>query len=147
MKISINIRPDADDTEIVVNCPRLTPETEKIIAALRLIDCQLSVRDESTYTLLDPGSVIYVEAIDRKTFVYTDQKVYESDLRLYELESKLNDLGFCKISKSCIVNLRRIRALKADVEHRIRICTDNGETLIASRMYANELREKLGVNS
>ena len=145
MKISINVNPALEDTEISVSCPKLTPETEKIIAALRLIDSQLSVRSDDTYTLLDPGKVIYVEAIDRKTFVYTDDKVYESDLRLYELESSLSDLGFFKISKSCIVNLHRIQALKADVEHRIRIYTDNGEQLIASRMYANDLREKLGV--
>lgn len=145
MKITINLKPELEDTEISVSCPKLTPETEKIIAALRLIDSQLSVRDADTYHLLDPFDVIYVEAVDRKTFVYTSDKMYESDLRLYELESRLTDLGFCKISKSCIVNIRRIKSLRADVEHRIRIFLDNGEQIIASRMYSDELREKIGV--
>lgn len=145
MKITININPQLEDTEIAVSCPKLTPETEKIIAALRLIDSQLSVRDVDTYHLIDPYDAIYVEAIERKTFVYTSDKVYESDLKLYELESKLCDIGFCKISKSCIVNLRRIKSLRADVEHRIRIMLDNGEQIVDSRMYSDELREKLGV--
>lgn len=145
MKITIDLIPDKPDTEITVSCGSLTPEIEKLLATLRILDRQLTVRDEDSVHLLDLNDIIYIEAVERSTFVYTAGKVYESDFRLYELEHQLSDSGFFRISKSCLVRLRKIRSLRSDIDRRIRITMDNGEQLIASRMYADELRQKLGV--
>ena len=145
MKISIHITPEQEDTELIVSCKKLTPEIERMIATLRMMDNQLTVRLDDTIHILDVYEILYVEAVDRKTFVYTENQVFESDFRLYELEGQLPDSYFFRINKSCIVNLRKIKTLKADLERRIRITMDNGEQLIASRMYADELRKRLGV--
>ena len=77
--------------------------------------------------------------------MYTNEHVYETELKLYELEEKLTARYFIRVSKSCIVNLKRIKMLKTDLERRIKITMDNGEQIIASRMYAENLRKKLGV--
>lgn len=145
MKITIDLIPGKEDTDITVSCGTLTPEIEKLLATLRILDRQLTVRCEDSVHLLDLDEIIYIEAVERNTFVYTAEKVYESDFRLYELESQLSDSGFFRISKSCIVRLRKIKSLKSDIDRKIRITMENGEQLIASRMYADELRQKLGV--
>ena len=145
MIISIRITPEQEDTELTVSCRKLTPEIERMIATLRMMDNQLTVRLDDTIHILDVYEILYVEAVDRKTFVYTKDQVFESDFRLYELEGQLSDSYFFRINKSCIVNLRKIKTLKADLERRIRITMDNEEQLIASRMYADELRKRLGV--
>ena len=145
MIISIRIIPEQEDTELTVSCRKLTPEIERMIATLRMMDNQLTVRLDDTIHILDVYEILYVEAVDRKTFVYTKDQVFESDFRLYELEGQLSDSYFFRINKSCIVNLRKIKTLKADLERRIRITMDNEEQLIASRMYADELRKRLGV--
>lgn len=145
MKLSIHITPDRAETEIVVSCPQLTPEIEKIVASLRMLDNQLTVRSHGAVHLLDPFEALYMESVDRKTFVYTPEQVYETDLRLYELEERLSSQYFFRISKSCIVNLKKIKTLQADLERRIRLTMDNGEQLVASRLYADALRKKLGV--
>lgn len=146
MKISINIDPDLIDTEIIINCRTLTAETEKIIAALRMTDNQLTViKDDETH-ILDISRIAYIETVDRRTFVYTESDCYESKLKLYEMEEKLCSGSFLRISKSCIVRLKYIRSLKADLDRRIRITLENGEQLIASRQYADELKKRLGVN-
>lgn len=145
MKISIQITPEQEDTELIVSCKRLTPEIERMIATLRMMDNQLTVRSDDTIHILDVCEILYIEAVDRKTFVYTKDQVFESDFRLYELEGELSDGYFFRINKSCIVNLRKIKTLKADLERRIRITMDNEEQLVASRMYADELRKRLGV--
>lgn len=147
MKISINIDPKLGDTEIVVNCPGITAETESIIAALRMANNQLTVtKDEETH-ILDISTIAYIETVDRKTFVYTENDCYESKMKLYEMDAGLCDSigGFLRISKSCIVRLKYIRSLKADLDRRIRITLENGEQLIASRQYADELKKRLGV--
>ena len=145
MQIHIKVDSQVEETTIQVNCNRLTPEIEKLLATLRMLDKQLLVkRDEETH-ILDVGKIIYMEAIDRKTFVYTISDIYESPLRLYELEEKLEDYGFYRVSKSCILQLRNIQSLKADFDRRIRVTMENGEQLMVSRQYADELKKKLGV--
>ena len=145
MKITIDLVPGKPDTEITVSCGTLTPEIEKLLATLRILDRKLTVKKNDSVHLLDLGTVIYIEAVERSTFVYTNDQVYESDFRLYELEQQLADSGFFRVSKSCLVCLKKIKSLKADIDRRIRITMENDEQIIASRMYADELRRKLGV--
>ena len=148
MKISINIDPELTDTEIIINCGGITAETESIIAALRMANNQLTVIKDSETHILDISKIAYIETVDRKTFVYTANDCYESKLKLYEGDDKLcNSCGsnFLRISKSCIVRLKYIRSLKAELDRRIRITLENGEQLIASRQYADELKKRLGV--
>ena len=145
MKISINVDEAVKDIEITISCNRLTPEIEKMLATLRILDRQLmATKGEETY-LLDVAKVIYLESVDRKTFVYTGESVYESSLKLYELEQQLDECGFFRASKSCLVQLKYIKSLKADINRRIRVTLENGEQIIVSRQYAEELKKKLGV--
>ena len=94
---------------------------------------------------MDVSKVIYLESVDRKTFVYTGENVYESSLKLYELEQQLDECGFFRASKSCLVQLKYIKSLKADINRKIRVTLENGEQIIVSRQYAEELKKKLGV--
>lgn len=145
MKISINVDADISDTEIQISCSRLTPEIERILATLRILDKQLMAKKgEETY-LLEVSRVIYLESVDRRTYVYTSEEVYESSLKLYELEQQLEEYGFFRVSKFCVLQLRYIRSLKADINRRIRITLENGEQIMVSRQYAEGLKQKLGV--
>lgn len=145
MKISINIDPGLVDTEIVINCGSLTAETENIIAALRMANNQITVLRDGETHILDISKIAYIETVDRRTFVYTEKDCYESKLKLYEMDEKLCSSSFLRISKSCIVRLKYIRSLKAELDRRLRITLENGEQLIASRQYADELKKRLGV--
>lgn len=145
MKIEIDVREEYQDTEVKIFCNRLTPDIEKIIATLRILNRQLTVKKEGEIYLLDVCEVIYAESIDKKTFVYTGTEVYESDFKLYELEQQLNQCGFFRASKSCMVQLKYIRSLKADINRKVRATLENGEQIMISRQYADELKRKLGV--
>lgn len=145
MKIEINVDDKFEETCISISCKGLTPELEKVLAIMRILDKQLvAIRDGETF-LLDVSRIIYIEAMERKTFVYTKDGVYESGLRLYELEEQLEECGFCRVSKSSLVQLRSIKSLKSDINRRIRVTLDNGEVIIASRQYADGIKRKLGI--
>lgn len=145
MKISINVNADIPDTEILISCSHLTPEIERVLATLRILDKQITAKKgEETY-LLEVSKVIYLESVDRRTYVYTLEEVYESGLKLYELEQQLEEYGFFRVSKSCVIQLKYIRSLKADINRRIRVTLENGEQIIVSRQYAEGLKQKLGV--
>lgn len=145
MKITIQADEQTRETQIAITCNRLTPEVEKIISMLRILDMKLTgIKDGETY-LLDAGNVLYLESVDKKTFLYTMDTVYESNLKLYELESQLQELGFFRAGKSCIIHLKHIVSLKADINRRIRVTLSNKEQVLVSRQYSDELKTRLGV--
>lgn len=145
MKIKINVDENAADMEITITCKKLTPKVEKILATLRMMDSQMVGRKNNEIYLLDIARIIYIESVERKCFVYTADEVYESEFPLYELEQQLAEYGFFRISRSFLIHLPSIQSLKADINRRIRITMSNGEQIIASRQYADELKKRLGV--
>lgn len=145
MKIEVLVDEKAEDLHISVTCKQLTPDIEKLLATLRMMNQQLTAKkNEETY-LLDIAQIIYIESVDRKCFIYTSDEVYESDFRLYELEQQLEKYGFFRVSKSFLVHLQNIQSLKAEINRKIRVTMSNGEQIIASRQYADALKKRLGV--
>ena len=145
MKINLDIDGKYDDIEVIIRAPHLNNDIERMVAMMRMIDMQIAVRKDNETVLLDTDKILYVEAVDRKTFVYTNADTYESELKLYELEQQLVERDFLRISKQSIVTLRKIKSLKTDVNRKIRITLQNGEQIVVSRMYSDELRRKLGL--
>ena len=145
MKIEIDINEKYSDTEVTIRSGKLTGDVEKLIALMRMVNKQIAVKQEEETYLLDTEKIMYFESVDRKTFVYTEKEVYETDLKLYELEQDLFENDFLRISKQTIVNIRMIKSLKTEINRKIRVTLKNGEQIIASRMYSDELRRKLGL--
>ncbi|MBQ1292980.1 MAG: LytTR family transcriptional regulator DNA-binding domain-containing protein [Clostridiales bacterium] len=145
MKINLDIDGKYDDTEVIIRAPHLNNDIERMVAMMRMIDMQIAVRKDNETYLLETEKILYIEAVDRKTFVYTNSENYESELKLYEIEQELIERDFLRISKNSIVNLRKIKSLKTDVNRKIRITLQNGEQIVVSRMYSDELRKKLGL--
>ncbi len=145
MKIEIDINEEYSDVSVQIKAPRISQDIEKMISMMRMINMQLAVkRNDETY-LLDIDRILYIESVERNTFVYTEDALYESDLKLYEIEQELLKQNFIRISKQSIINLRKIKSLKADVNRKIRVTLINDEQVLVSRMYANELRKRIGV--
>ena len=145
MKINLDIDGKYDDTEVIIRAPHLNNDIERMVAMMRMIDMQIAVRKDNETYLLETEKILYIEAVDRKTFVYTNSENYESELKLYEIERELIERDFLRISKNSIVNRRKIKSLKTDVNRKIRITLQNGEQIVVSRMYSDELRKKLGL--
>ncbi len=145
MKISIHTDDRVGDTEIDITCRQLTPEIERVLATLRILNEQLMVSKGEEIVILDVSAILYIESVDRKTFVYTKDTVYESKLKLYEIEARLCESGFIRANKSCLIQIRQIKSLRSDLDRRIRVTFESGEQILVSRQYADELKKRLGV--
>lgn len=143
MKINIVEDNRYEEMEITVCCGRLTVEVEKLISLLRIMDLKLTGSRAGESYILDADKVLYIDTADRRTFFYLEKEVYESTLKLYELEEKLAVLDFMRANKSCIVNFHKIKAMKADLGGRLLITMSNGEKLYVSRQYASNFKKKL----
>ena len=125
MKININIDGSYTETEIIINCAAMSEELEKVITGLRALYFRLSgTRNEQTY-ILDASKILYIDTADKKTFLYTETEVCESNLRLYELEEMLFARDFFRAGKSSIINYAKIKSLKSDIDGRIIVVMEN----------------------
>ena len=131
MKIEIDIDEKYSDTEVLIRAAKLDADIEKLVAMMRMVNMQIGVRKGDETYLLDTEKILYIEA--------------ETDLKLYEMERELLEHDFFRISKQSIVNIRMIRSLRSDINRKIRITLKNGEQIVVSRMYSDELRRKLGL--
>ena len=89
--------------------------------------------------------MLYIDTVDRGTFLYTAGGVYETRLRLYELEGQLAGWDFVRVSKSVIVNFGQVKSLRPDFGGRLRLTMSNGEVVVANRQYVPDIKKKLGL--
>lgn len=143
MKITINESETIDDVEIVVNCRRVDENLLKMIAAIRAFDKKITGTKEGKLFILEVEDIYYFESVDKKTFIYLHKDVYESSLRLYELEEKFANSDFFRASKSTIINLSKIKVITPVFGGRIEVVLENDEKLVVSRQYVPLLKRKL----
>ena len=147
MKIRINTEQSLQETEIVINCKKISPEIERLLSLLKTFAMKLEGKKNGQTFILDVSDILYIDTVDKKTFFYTVTEFYETSLKLYELEERLCKADFFRANKSCILNFQKIKALKADLAGRILVTMINGERLYVSRQYASILKRKLGWKS
>ena len=125
----------------------MTDEIESIVAQLRLLGKQKTVTGQYNGEIyfLDYKDVIYFDTTDRKTFIYTAERVYETTLKLYQLEEMLNGTSFIRASKSMILNIKKINSIGHTFSGKMMATLVNGEKTEISRNYVQLLKEKLGI--
>lgn len=145
MKIKIQETAGLQETEVIINCRQTDESILKMLAMLRVFDKKITGLKNGETFLMDAAAVLYIDTVDKKTFLYTDKEVYETPLRLYELEERLQSCDFVRISKAGLVNFNQIKSLRPDMGSRMRLTMNNGETVIVSRQYVPEIKKKLGI--
>ena len=145
MKIQINENDNQEEIEVIINCHKVNDQVMKMVAMMRVYDQKITgIKDGETY-ILDAAKILYIDTVDKKTFFYTKNEVYETPLKLYELETRLSGCDFFRASKSSIVNFNQIHSLRPDFGGRMLLVMNNGEKLYVSRQYVSVIKEKLGV--
>ena len=143
MKITINENSSNVETEVIINCRQKDEQISRIEAGLRMLGKKITGSLGGRTFILNVSDIMYVETVDRKTFIYTAKQVYETPLKLYELEELLTGEDFIRITKSCVLNFSKVKSLRMDFGGRM-ICTlENGEKVTVSRQYAIVIKQKL----
>jgi len=143
MKIIINEVKDIEDVEIVINCKTIDENVTRIISKLKALEEKITGNKDGKIFILDTNEIFYFESVDKKTFIYMEKEVFQTHLRLYELEERLKNTDFFRASKSTIINLRKVKNIVPMFGGRIEILLDNDEKLVVSRQYVPILKNKL----
>ena len=144
MKITIKEPPVGTEEEIIVLCHNISPELLRLLNSLKTPENMLVATIGNEIHRINPLDIFYIESVERKTFLYCEHEIYESRQKLYELE-ELAIKDFLRISKSVIVNVRKIKTLIPSLSGNAEAVLMNNERLVISRRYVNELRKTLGM--
>ncbi|MCZ2258279.1 LytTR family DNA-binding domain-containing protein [Sporosarcina sp. G11-34] len=142
IRITIDESEKHDEVEIIIKCPRIDERLARLIKQIKHYEITLTGKREAQTYLLASGELYYFESVDNKSFLYNQKEVYESDLKLYELEQLVEGTHFIRISKNLIVNTTYIESVRALFNGKFEATLTNKEKVIVNRHYVKAFKEK-----
>lgn len=144
MRVSINPVNSHEEECAIINAVEVTEDIRNAVDILSNNCCMIPVIKDGASMMCRTDRIYYIESIDKRTYIYTKDGCYETKYRLYELDDILNR-NFLRCAKAMILNIRKINAVKADINGRMTASLLNGEKVVIARNYVKELKERLGV--
>ena len=144
-KITLKTVPPAEEEEIIVKCHEVSDEVLSVLEKLKSDEAlMLGIRDGEVFRI-PVKEVFYAESVDNKTYLYLRQNVYETKLKLYEIEERFRATKLFRCSKSMIVNIAKIRSVAPSVNGRLEAKLQNGEVVLISRQFVLAFKQKIGM--
>lgn len=144
MKINIEKSSAYTEVEITIKCSNIDESLERLISSIRLYNSTICGKKDDKVYFLKPEEVLYFDTVDEKVFIYTADSVYETNLKLYEIEERFYNTSIIRVSKSTVLNLMKIDYVTTLLNGRIEAVLQNGEKVIISRQYVPVFKNKLG---
>ena len=144
MKTRIELISEDQPEEIVVRCHSITDEIQNMISFIENDKKIIGYKRGTAYPL-KMSDIYYFEIVDQKAFIYCDQDIYESKMKLYEFERETEGTSFFRASKSLIINADKIDSIKPSLSGRFEVILLNKEKLIVSRQYVRVLKHMIGL--
>jgi two-component system, LytTR family, response regulator len=106
---------------------------------------RVAIKNAGELCFVKISEIDWIEAADYYACLHVGPKSYLLRRTLSDLEEDLDPNEFCRVHRSSIVNLERVRGLRLrqDGEHEVQL--DNGATVRLSRRYRKHLQARLGV--
>lgn len=145
MKIRIELEENAEE-EVILRCRELTPkimELQRILTEAANRSGQIILYKNDTEYYLEKSKLLFFETENSMVMAHTANEVFETKLKLYELEEVLGG-SFLRISKSAIVNVDKIYAIRKSLTASSTIeFQGTHKQIYVSRAYYRVLKEKL----
>ncbi len=90
------------------------------------------------------SEIDWIEAADYYACLHVGARSHLLRRSLSDLEEDLDPNAFCRVHRSSIVNLERVRGLKLTPDGEYEVLLDTGTSVRLSRRYRKHLQERLG---
>ena len=136
MKFTIEQSSDNNEVEINIYCGQIIDEKlQKLIDQIRLYSFSIVCKKGKEIYQISLKDAYYIESVEEKTFVYLEKEVYESNLKLYELEEQLKNTSYIRVSKSIILNIEKLQSVKPLINGKLEANLKNNEKILINRHY------------
>lgn len=145
MKVRVIENPSLDEERITIECPIYNQDIKDVIHMLRHEQKTMTCQKDKVIYQVKISDIYYIESVDDKTYVYLKDNVYQTSLRLYELEKMLQKNNFIRISKSCLLNIKFLKSVRVLIYGKYEATLINQEKLIISRKYMPDFKKAFGL--
>ena len=143
MLTKINRIERGEPERVEIFCCEISDDVREIVAFVKSRQGRLTgTLDERQYEV-PLSDIFYIESVDNKVFLYTKDKVYETKQKLYEFESTLKAKHYLRVSKSMLLNLMKVEAIRPALNGRFCAVLRSGEQVIITRKYVPDLKQAL----
>lgn len=142
MKLNLKEIENIEDEKITIEYVKITEEINGIISYITEKRIIAYKNEEAIY--VNVKDIYYIEAVENRSYVYLKNDCLELKMKLYEIE-QLGYKSLLRISKSLIINIKKIKSVRPDFSSRLEATLLNGEKIIISRKYKKDLKERLGL--
>jgi two-component system LytT family response regulator len=119
---------------------RNLPQKGSVLTAKHLV-----VKGAGSVLFVKVSDIDWIEAADYYACLHVGARSHLLRRSLAELEQELDAAVFCRVHRSTIVNLNRVRGLKLGVDGEYEVSLESGVRLRLSRRYRRQLQARLGI--
>jgi two-component system LytT family response regulator len=105
----------------------------------------LMVKSAGRTVIVRIDEIDWIEAADYYACLHVNQKTHLLRRTLAELEEELDPAVFCRIHRSTIVNLDRVKQMQLDANGEYEVFLRDGTRLRLSRSYREQLQSRLKI--
>lgn len=144
MKVNLFVSKNIDEPHADIHTNELTDNVTKAISILESEDSNdmLAVKKGPDISLLELNDIFMFRVENKQVKVYTQNNDYLIRKPLYQVEEGLNQ-SFVRISKTTIVNLKKIERVAPSLKGMMFIELKNGLKDNISRKYLPSFKESL----
>jgi two-component system, LytTR family, response regulator len=102
------------------------------------------IKNAGQISFVKISEIDWIEAADYYACLHVGSRSHLLRRSLSDLEDDLDPDVFCRVHRSSIVNLERVRGLKLTPDGEYEVLLDTGTSVRLSRRYRKQLQERLG---
>ena len=146
MQIEIKIDENCTEPKITIVTNKVTDEVNEIMKKLAGEQTQMiaGFKDEQV-TVSEPNQIYRIYASNGRVYAETELQKFVIRLRLYEVEQRLANNSFVRISNSEIINIKKVRGFDLSFTGTICVSLSNGTVTYVSRRYVTKIKQLLGI--
>jgi two-component system LytT family response regulator len=108
---------------------------------------RFAVKSAGQVSFLKASEIDWIEAADYYSCLHVGARTHLLRRSMAELDEELDQTVFCRIHRSTIVKLDRVRGMKLNESGEYDVLLEDGTKLRLSRRYRKELQSRLNVRS
>lgn len=144
MKVEIRLSEDVKEPYAVIHASAMTEEVRRAMEIFEAKGNVITAKEEGKIIILQPDEIYMVRAEHGEVVIYCEQRKYTSGKKLYEMEGMLGE-EFMRISKSTIVNLKKIDSVEPSFNAMMYLVMKNGCKDYITRTYLPQFKQYLGL--
>jgi two-component system LytT family response regulator len=107
---------------------------------------RLAIKNAGQILFLKISEIDWIEAADYYVCLHVGPRTHLLRRSMAEVHEELQDASFCRIHRSTIVNLQRVRQLEINEDGGTDVILESGTRLRLSRRYRKDLQTRLGMH-